>query len=84
MRRDWSTTRRVWITALVLAALVIGGAGGIWLLRDFALRASYRAEPGKLTLGIEVGVVPTYQGMELPTARYMTDDVPPVRNPAHA
>ncbi len=76
MRRDWSTTRRVWFTAVVLAALVIGGGGGIWLLRAFALRATYRAEPGKLTLGIEAGVVPTYQGMELPPARYMTDDVP--------
>jgi hypothetical protein len=78
MRRDWLTTRRVWITAVVLAALVIGGGGGIWLLRGFALRATYRAEPGKLTLGIEAGVVPSYQGMELPTARYMTDDVPPL------
>ena|SRR5271157_1691892 len=65
MRRDWSTTRRVWITAVVLAALVVGGGGVIWLLRGFALRATYRAEPGKLTLGIEAGVVPAYQGMEL-------------------
>ncbi len=84
MRRDWSTTRRVWITAVVLAALVIGGGGVIWLLRGFALRARYRVEPGKLTLGSEAEVVPSYQGMELPAAKYMTDDVPPVRNPAHA
>ena len=88
MRRDWSTTRRVWITAVVLAALVIGGGGGIWLLRGFAVRATYRVEPGKLTLGIEAEVVPTYKGIELPPDRYMIDDVPPpmmspVGNPAH-
>jgi len=84
MRRDWSTTRRVWITAVVLAALVIGGGGGIWLLRGFALRARYRVKPGKLTLGSEAEVVLSYQGMELPAVKYMADDVPPVRNPAHA
>jgi hypothetical protein len=77
MRRDWSTTRRVRITAVVLAALVIGGGGGIWLLRGFAVRATYRVEPGKLTLGIEAEVVPTYKGIELPPDRYMIDDVPP-------
>jgi hypothetical protein len=68
----------VWITAVVLAALVIGGDGAIWFLRGFALRATYRAEPGKLTLGIQAEVLPTYQGMELPPARYMNDDVPPL------
>jgi len=68
----------VWITAVVLAALVIGGGGGIWLLRGFALRARYRVEPGKLRLGIEAEVVPSYQGMELSAAKCMTDDVPPL------
>ncbi len=76
MQQDWPTNRRLWLMAVVLAALVIAGGGGIWLLRGFTLRATYRAEPGKLTVGIEAGLAPTDQSMELPPARYITDFPP--------
>jgi len=75
VRRDWPTNRRLGLTAVVLAALVIAG-GGIWLLRGLALRATYRAEPGKLTVDIEAGLMPTERPLELPPARYITDFPP--------
>lgn len=86
MRRDRSMKRRVVaravvvvLTAVLLTALVLGGVGAIRLLQGFTLRATYRAEPGKLTVGIKAELEPSYQGIELPPPpTYISeDDVPP-------
>ena len=73
MRFPRMTARRVCVSVATVAVLTV--VGSFWCVWRLLPRFSVRFGPGTVVVGFRFPVEPAYQGLVLPPARPITDDI---------